>query len=132
MVVISAEIEADIAALEDEDERREFLADLGLPEPGLAVLARAAYELLGLETFFTAGPVQIRAWTLKIGATAPQAAAAIHTDFARGFIKAEVYRIDDLLEYGSEAAVKAAGKMRVEGRDYVVQDGDVIFFRFNV
>lgn len=131
-VVISAQIEADIAAMNDADERAEFLADLGLAEPGLAVLARAAYELLGLETFFTVGPKQIRAWTLEIGATAPQAAGAIHTDFEKGFIKAEVYRIDDLLEYGSEAAVKAAGKMRVEGKDYVVDDGDVIFFRFNV
>ena len=132
VVVISAQIEADIAALEDPEERQEFLADLGLTEPGLAVLARAAYELLGLETFFTVGPKQIRAWTLRIGATAPQAAAAIHTDFAKGFIKAEVYRVDDLLELGSEVALKAAGKMRVEGKDYVVDDGDVIFFRFNV
>lgn len=132
VVVISAQIESDIAALDDPDERAEFLADLGLPEPGLAVLARAAYELLGLETFFTAGPKQIRAWTLEIGATAPRAAAAIHTDFEKGFIKAEVYRVDDLLQHGSEAALRSVGKMRVEGRDYVVQDGDVIFFRFNV
>ena len=132
VVVISAQIEADIAAMESADERREFLDELGLPEPGLAVLARAAYDLLGLETFFTVGPKQIRAWTLKVGATAPQAAGEIHTDFERGFIKAEVYRIEDLLELGSEAALKAAGKMRLEGKDYLVDDGDVIFFKFNV
>lgn len=132
LVVISAQIEADIAAMEDEVERAEFLAELGLAEPGLALLARAAYDLLGLQTFFTAGPKQIRAWTLRQGATAPEAAGEIHTDFQKGFIKAEVYRVDDLLEHGSEAALRAAGKIRLEGKDYRVRDGDVIFFKFNV
>lgn len=132
LVVISAQIEADIAAMDDEGERAEFLSELGLAEPGLAQLARAAYELLGLQTFFTAGPKQIRAWTLERGAKAPEAAAEIHTDFQKGFIKAEVYRVGDLLEHGSEAALRAAGKIRLEGKDYIVRDGDVIFFKFNI
>ena len=131
VIVISARIEADIAQLEPE-ERGEFLGELGLSEPGLAPLARASYSLLGLETFFTAGPKQIRAWTIEHGTKAPRAAGVIHTDFEKGFIRAEVYRIPDLLELGSEAALKAAGKMRVEGKDYVVKDGDVMHFRFNV
>jgi GTP-binding protein YchF len=131
LVVICAEVEAQIAQL-DETDRASFLADLGLEEPGLATLAREAYRLLGLETFFTAGPKEIRAWTIHAGTRAPQAAATIHTDFERGFIRAEVYRIDDLLTYGSEAAMKSAGKLRVEGKDYVVEDGDVMHFRFNV
>ena len=131
MVVICAEIEAEIAQL-DADDQATFLADLGLDEPGLAKLARAAYSLLGLETFFTAGPKEIRAWTMKSGIKAPQAAGVIHTDFERGFIRAEVYRIDDLERHGSEAAMRAAGKIRIEGKDYTMVDGDVVLFRFNV
>jgi GTP-binding protein YchF len=130
-VTICAEIEAEIAQL-DADDQVTFLADLGLDEPGLAKLARAAYSLLGLETFFTAGPKEIRAWTMKSGIKAPQAAGIIHTDFERGFIRAEVYRIDDLEQYGSEAAMRAAGKIRIEGKDYTMADGDVVLFRFNV
>ncbi|MFP5331080.1 MAG: redox-regulated ATPase YchF [Acidimicrobiia bacterium] len=131
LVIICAQAEAEIAELEGED-RDAFLADLGLEEPGLAVLSREVYRLLGLETFFTAGPNEIRAWTIRRGTRAPQAAGVIHTDFEKGFIRAEVYSIDDLLAYGSEAALRAAGKLRVEGKDYVVTDGDVVFFRFNV
>jgi len=131
IVRICAQAEAEIAELAEE-ERDEFLAELGLEEPGLAVLGREAYRLLGLETFFTAGPKEIRAWTIQHGTRAPQAAAVIHTDFEKGFIRAEVYTIPDLLHFGSETALKAAGKMRVEGKDYVVKDGDVVFFRFNL
>jgi ribosome-binding ATPase len=131
VVVLCAKVEAEIAEL-DEADRAGFLADLGLEEPGLAVLARATYELLGLQTYFTAGPKEIRAWTIQEGWTAPKAAGVIHTDFERGFIKAEVYSIADLLEYGSEAAMKGVGKMRIEGKEYVVKDGDVMHFRFNV
>jgi len=130
-VVICAEIEAQIAQLAADDQAA-FLADLGLEEPGLAVLAREAYRLLGLETFFTAGPKEIRAWTIRKGTRAPQAAGTIHTDFEKGFIRVEVYRIDDLLELGSEAALRNAGKLRVEGKEYIVSDGDVMHFRFNV
>jgi hypothetical protein len=131
LVVICAQAEADIAELEGED-REVFLSDLGLEEPGLASLSREAYALLGLDTFFTAGPAEIRAWTITHGTRAPQAAGVIHTDFEKGFIRAEVFTIPDLLRYGSEAALRAAGKLRVEGKDYVVADGDVVFFRFNV
>ncbi len=131
VVVISARVESEISELDDDD-RAEFLADLGLPEPGLAVLARETYTLLGLQTYFTAGEKEIRAWTIREGFTAPQAAGVIHTDFERGFIRAEVYTIPDLEEYGSEAAMKAAGKLRLEGKEYGVQDGDVMHFRFNV
>lgn len=131
VVIISAQIEADLSTMEEGD-RDEFLADLGLTEPGLAPLARETYALLGLDTFFTAGEKEIRAWTIKRGATGPQAAGVIHTDFEKGFIRAEVYRIDDLVELGSEAALKTAGKLRVEGKEYVVEDGDVMHFRFNV
>ncbi len=131
IVVICAQVEQDIAELEPSDQA-EFLADLGLEEPGLAVLARETYRLLGLITFFTVGPVAIRAWTVRAGTKAAAAAGVIHTDFERGFIRAEVYRIPDLLRHGSEVALRAAGLIRVEGRDYVVHDGDVIFFRFNV
>ena len=131
VIVVCAAAEAEIAQL-DPDDQAEFLSDLGLAEPGLAKLARETYGILGLRTFFTAGPKEIRAWTVREGATAPQAAGVIHTDFEKGFIRVEVYRIDDLVALGSEAALKAAGKMRVEGKDYVVQDGDVMFFRFNV
>jgi hypothetical protein len=131
VVVLCARAEAEISEL-DADDRTEFLSDLGLAEPGLALLARTTYSLLGLQTYFTAGPKEVRAWTVKIGATAPQAAGVIHTDFERGFIRAEVYTIPDLLEYGSEAGMKAVGKLRVEGKEYVVKDGDVMHFRFNV
>jgi GTP-binding protein YchF len=131
LVVICAEVEAQIAQLEVSD-REVFLTDLGLSEPGLAALAREAFRLLALDTFFTAGPKEVRAWPIRRGTRAPQAAATIHTDFERGFIRAEVYRIDDLLTHGSEAAMRAAGKLRVEGKDYVVADGDVMHFRFNV
>jgi ribosome-binding ATPase len=131
LVVICAQAEADIAEL-DGDDRLGFLSDLGLEEPGLATLSREAYALLGLDTFFTVNPNEIRAWTVPKGTKAPQAAGAIHTDFEKGFIRVEVYTIPELLAHGSEAALKAAGKMRVEGKDYVVKDGDVMFFRFNV
>ena len=114
------------------EERLEFLGELGLKESGLAVLARAAYHLMGLRTFLTAGPDECRAWTIHAGDTAPKAAGVIHTDFEKGFIKAETYAFDDFVKYGSEAEIKAAGKYRIEGKDYVVQDGDVIFFKFNV
>ena len=109
-----------------------FLEDLGLSEPGSAKLIRGAYKLLDLETYFTAGEKEVRAWTIPVGATAPQAAGVIHTDFEKGFIRAEVISYNDYIQYESEAKVKEAGKMRVEGKDYVVQDGDVMHFRFNV
>ena len=131
VVVLCAKVEAEISELDEED-RTEFLGDLGLEEPGLALLARATYGLLGLQTYFTAGEKEIRAWTFHRGWKAPQAAGVIHSDFERGFIKAEVYTIPDLLEHGSEAAMKAAGRLRIEGKEYVVQDGDVMHFRFNV
>lgn len=131
VVVICAAAEAEIAELPAGD-RPAFLEELGLEEPGLHVLARATYELLGLRTFFTVGPKQVRAWTVRSGATAPEAAGAIHTDFQRGFIRVEVCRIPDLVGLGSEAAVRSAGKMRVEGKAYVVEDGDVMHFLFNV
>ncbi len=131
VVVLCAKVEAELSELDLED-RKEFLADLGLTEPGLAVLARATYDLLGLQTYFTAGEKEVRAWTIRRGWTAPKAAGVIHTDFERGFIRAEVYTIPDLMTLGSEAAMKAAGKLRLEGKEYVVQDGDVMHFRFNV
>jgi len=131
VVPVCAKIEADLVELEEGD-RREMLLSLGLEEPALAVLARAAYELLGLQSFFTVGPKQIRAWAVPIGATAPQAAGLIHTDFERGFIRAEVYGLADIEKFKSEAAIRAAGKMRVEGKSYIVQDGDVCYFLFSV
>lgn len=131
MAVICAQAEAEIAELEPED-RSAFLDELGLTEPGLHTLARATYDLLGLRTFFSTGPKQIRAWTVTAGSTAYEAAGVIHTDFQTGFIRAEVYGVSDLAAYQSEAALRAAGKIRLEGKDYVVQDGDVIHFRFNV
>jgi GTP-binding protein YchF len=130
-VVISARIESEIAELDDAD-KAAFLADLGLAEPGLASLARETYRLLGLQTYFTAGEKEIRAWTIRKGWTAPQAAGVIHSDFERGFIRAEVYTIGDLETYKTEAGMKSAGKLRLEGKEYVVQDGDVMHFRFNV
>ena len=132
VVVICGKFESDLAEMESEEERMEFLAEIGLKESGLAVLARAAYHLMGLRTFFTAGADECRAWTIHAGDTAPKAAGVIHTDFEKGFIKAEVYRFEDLVEYGTEAKIREAGKYRQEGKEYIVQDGDVIFFKFNV
>ncbi|HEX5092550.1 MAG TPA: redox-regulated ATPase YchF [Burkholderiales bacterium] len=131
VVAICAALEAQIADMSDED-KKVFLADAGLSEPGLSRLARAAYALLGLQTYFTAGPKEVRAWTVPLGATAPQAAGVIHTDFERGFIRAEVAAYDDFVALGGEQGAKEAGKLRVEGKDYVVRDGDVMHFRFNV
>jgi hypothetical protein len=131
-VVISAAIESEVAQLSDPEEKAEFLADLGLEEAGLAKLIRAGYSLLDLITFFTVGPKEARAWTVRRGATAPEAAGEIHTDFERGFIRAETIASDDFITLGGESAVKDAGKMRVEGATYLVKDGDVFHFRFNV
>lgn len=131
VVPVCAGIEAELAGLDDE-ERAEFLADLGESESGLARLIHAGYGLLGLQTFFTAGPKEVRAWTVRRGATAPQAAGRIHTDFERGFIRAQVIAFDDYVACGGEQGAKEAGKLRMEGKDYVVQEGDVILFRFNV
>lgn len=124
--------EADITELETFEERQMFLEDLGLKEPGASSLIRSAYKLLDLQTYFTAGVKEVRAWTINIGDTAPQAAGVIHTDFEKGFIRAEVIAYDDYVNYGSEAKVKEAGKLRVEGKEYIVKDGDVMHFRFNV
>jgi ribosome-binding ATPase len=132
IIVLGAQIEADINELESFEERQLFLEDLGLDEPGVNKLIRSAYKLLNLQTYFTAGVKEVRAWTVRIGAKAPEAAGVIHTDFEKGFIRAEVIAYDDFVNYGSEAAVKEAGKMRVEGKEYVVKDGDVMHFRFNV
>jgi GTP-binding protein YchF len=131
VVEICAALEAEIADLPDED-KKVFLADLGVEEPGLNRLIRAAYDLLGLQTYFTAGPKEVRAWTIHKGDTAPQAAGVIHTDFERGFIRAEVISFDDYIAGNGEQGAKEAGRMRLEGKDYVVQDGDVVHFRFNV
>jgi ribosome-binding ATPase len=131
VVAVCAAIEAEIAQL-DEAERAEFLVELGLSEPGLNRVIRAGYKLLGLQTFFTAGPKEVRAWTVRIGATAPQAAGVIHTDFERGFIRAEVIALSDYLAGKGEAGARDAGKLRLEGKEYVVQEGDVMHFRFNV
>ena len=128
---LCGKIEAEIAELPEGD-RKEFLESLGLSEPGLHVLAKKIYTLLGLQTFFTSTPKESRAWTIKVGTHAASAAGIIHTDFEKGFIKAEVYTLDELEKYGSESALRAAGKIRQEGRDYVVKDGDIIFFKFNV
>ncbi|MCL4113013.1 UNVERIFIED_CONTAM: hypothetical protein GTU68_064143 [Idotea baltica] len=132
VVVLAVGTEADITELETYEERQMFLEDLGLSEPGSAKLIRGAYKLLNLETYFTAGVKEVRAWTIPVGATAPQAAGVIHTDFEKGFIRAEVIAYADYVALGSEAKVKEAGKMRVEGKEYVVKDGDVMHFRFNV
>ena len=131
-VVVCAQIEAEVAALGSEDVPPELLAGYGQDESGLVQLVRIGFEDPGLQTFLTAGPKESRAWTVHIGDTAPQAAGTIHTDFERGFIKAEIVSYDDLVEAGSLAAVRAAGKARVEGKEYVMQDGDVVEFRFNV
>ncbi|MGC9386199.1 MAG: redox-regulated ATPase YchF [Hydrogenovibrio sp.] len=131
VVPVCAEIEAEIAEL-DADEKNDFLQEMGLEEPGLNRVIRAAYQLLGLQTYFTAGVKEVRAWTVKRGATAPQAAGVIHTDFEKGFIRAEVTAYDDFVEHKGDSGAKAAGKQRLEGKEYIVQDGDVMHFRFNV
>lgn len=131
VVALCAATESELAAL-DEEEQKEFLQDLGLEESGLNRVIRAGYALLGLQTYFTAGVKEVRAWTIPVGATAPKAASVIHTDFERGFIRAEVIAYEDFLKYGGEQGAKEAGKLRVEGKDYIVADGDVMHFRFNV
>jgi GTP-binding protein YchF len=132
IIVLAVATEADITELDDYEERQMFLEDMGLEEPGVSRLIRSAYSLLNLQTYFTAGEKEVRAWTVSIGATAPQAAGVIHTDFEKGFIRGEVISYNDYVEYGTEAKVKEAGKMRVEGKEYIVKDGDVMHFRFNV
>lgn len=132
VIVLAVGTEADITELETYEERKMFLEDLGLKEPGSSVLIRAAYKLLNQQTYFTAGVKEVRAWTINIGDTAPKAAGVIHTDFEKGFIRAEVIAYDDYVSYGSESKVKEAGKLRVEGKEYIVKDGDVMHFRFNV
>ncbi len=131
VVAICAEIEEQIAELDDED-KKDFLDEIGQAEPGLNRVIQAAYKLLGLQTYFTAGVQEVRAWTVKVGATAPQAAGVIHTDFEKGFIRAEVTAYEDYIEYKGDAGAKTAGKQRLEGKDYIVKDGDVMHFRFNV
>jgi hypothetical protein len=131
VVAVCASLEAEIADL-DGDDKLAFLADLGQTEPGLDRVIHAGYKLLGLQTYFTAGPKEVRAWTVAVGATAPQAAAVIHTDFEKGFIRAETIAFDDFVRYKGEQGAKEAGKMRLEGKDYIVKDGDVMHFRFNV
>ncbi|MGB5364568.1 MAG: redox-regulated ATPase YchF [Aureibaculum sp.] len=132
VIVLAVGTEADIMELETYEERQMFLEDLGLDEPGASVLIRAAYKLLNLQTYFTAGVKEVRAWTMHVGETAPQAAGVIHTDFEKGFIRAEVMKYDDFVHYGSEAKVKEAGKLAIEGKEYIVKDGDIMHFRFNV
>ena len=132
VIVLAVATEADITELESYEERQMFLEDIGLEEPGASKLIRAAYHLLNLQTYFTAGVKEVRAWTIHKGDTAPQAAGVIHTDFEKGFIRAEVIAYDDFITYGSESKVKEAGKMRVEGKEYIVKDGDIMHFRFNV
>lgn len=132
VLVLAVGTEADITELDDYEERQMFLADIGLDEPGSAKLIRSAYKLLNQQTYFTAGKKEVRAWTINIGSTAPQAAGVIHTDFEKGFIRAEVIKYDDYVNFGSETKVKEAGKLNVEGKTYVVEDGDVMHFLFNV
>jgi len=132
ILVIAGKLEAEIADLEDQNDRKEFLSDAGLEEPGVNKLIRSAYSLLNLMSFFTIGPKEIRAWTIKKGMTAPQAAGAIHSDLERGFIRAEVMKYDDFISIGSEVKVKEAGKFHVEGKNYIVDDGDILHIRFNV
>ena len=132
VIILAVATEADIAELDDYEEQQMFLQDIGLEEPGVSRLIRGAYKLLNLQTYFTAGEKEVRAWTIPIGSTAPQAAGVIHTDFEKGFIRAEVIAYEDYVTYGSESKVKEAGKLGVEGKEYIVQDGDVMLFRFNV
>jgi ribosome-binding ATPase len=131
VVVLCGKVEAELAEL-SQDDRGELLSSYGLTEPALASLARECYRLLGLQSYFTAGEKEVRAWTIRKGATGPEAAGVIHTDFEKGFIRAQVYGLADLEAHGSEAAIKSAGKMRMEGKEYVVQDGDIMHFLFNV
>ena len=132
ILVVAAQTESEIADLEPYEERQTFLKEIGLEESGVNRLIKSAYSLLNLETFLTAGPKEVRAWTYVKGSKAPQCAGVIHTDFERGFIRAEIIKYDDYIHYGSEAAVKEAGKMHIEGKEYVMQDGDIVVFRFNV
>ncbi|HOH55794.1 MAG TPA: DUF933 domain-containing protein, partial [Paludibacteraceae bacterium] len=132
ILVVAAATEAEIAELESYEERQMFLEELGLKESGVSRLIKSAYRLLNLETFFTVGPMEVRAWTFEKGWKAPQCAGVIHTDFEKGFIRAEVIKYDDFVTLGSETACREAGKINIEGRDYVVQDGDIMHFRFNV
>ena len=132
ILVVAAQTESEIAELETYEERQMFLKEIGLEESGVNRLIKSAYSLLNLETFLTAGPKEVRAWTYVKGSKAPQCAGVIHTDFERGFIRAEIIKYDDYIHYGSEAAVKEAGKMHIEGKEYVMQDGDIVVFRFNV
>jgi hypothetical protein len=132
IIILAVATESDIAELEDYEEQQIFLDDIGLNEPGVSRLIRSAYKLLNLQTYFTAGVKEVRAWTIPVGATAPQAAGVIHTDFEKGFIRAEVIGYDNYVAFGSESKVKEAGKLGVEGKEYIVQDGDVMHFRFNV
>jgi ribosome-binding ATPase YchF (GTP1/OBG family) len=131
-IFLDAKFEAELVELGDDEEAREMLHEMGVEEPGLDVLARVGFDTLGLQTYLTAGPKESRAWTIKKGATAPEAAGVIHTDFQKGFIKAEVISFADLVETGSVAEARAKGKARMEGKEYVMQDGDVVEFRFNV
>ena len=131
-MVIAAKTEEDIASLETYEDKKMFLEELGLSESGVNRLIRKAYALLNLQTFITAGEMEVKAWTFHKGWKAPHGAGVIHTDFEKGFIRAEVIKFDDYLQYGSEAAVREAGKLGIEGKDYVVQDGDIMHFRFNV
>ncbi len=132
IIIVAAQTESEIAELDTWEERKEFLAEIGLKESGVSRLIRAAYSLLNLQTYFTAGPDEVRAWTFMRGSKAPQCAGIIHTDFEKGFIRAEVIKYDDYVSLGGEQGVKEAGKMSVEGKEYVVQDGDIMHFRFNV
>jgi GTP-binding protein YchF len=131
-IIVCAEMEAQIADFDDLDDRKMFLEEMGLHEPGLHQVIRSSYQLLKLVTYFTAGEKEVRAWTIVKGTKAPQAAGVIHSDFEKGFIRAEVIKYEDYVHFGSEAAVKEAGKMGVEGKEYIVKDGDVVHFRFNV
>ena len=132
LLVIAAKTESEIAELESYEDRQMFLEELGLEESGVNRLVKSAFSLLNLETFITAGPMEVKAWTYRKGWKAPQCAGVIHTDFEKAFIRAEVIKYEDYLQYGSEAAVREAGKLAVEGKEYVVQDGDIMHFRFNV
>ena len=132
LLIVAAQTESEIAELDTFEERQEFLAEIGLEESGVARLIRAAYALLNLQTFFTAGSDEVRAWTFMKGSKAPQCAGVIHTDFEKGFIRAEVIKYDDYVTLGSESAVREAGKMAIEGKNYVVEDGDIMHFLFNV